>query len=642
MSLRDDFISSHPIELELRSRGVNLIGEGDERKALCPFHDDHNPSFSVNVNTGLWRCYSCGIGGSVIDLLARFENKSPSDFLKSFRSNGNDSHPPQKFDWNRCVSTVTDDHVEKISKWRGYRPEFVKKLVDEKLIGIHENQVAFPVITDGVVTGVHVRTKSAWLYHPKQKMQPWIIGDHFDTVFIFESQWDALAFMDASRWLELDGMKAVSSIVITRGASNGKSLYGKFSKSKRIVWMQNDKAANGWLDDLLLTMGSLHVARPPSTLKDLNEFHKSGDFASQIIDLTENAVLVEPEKVLEMEVEKTGLPPIVDAFDFVSRPEIKPEELISGLIHKGSKMVVGGGSKSFKTWIQLSMAISVCSGNRWLDRQTSRGRVLFVNFEIQPAFFQDRIIRVAHAMDVKLEPSMMDVWNLRGYAASYVTLIPQIIGRIKNGGYFLVIIDPIYKIYGNGMKDENSASDVAQLMNSLETICTQTGAAIIFGAHHSKGNQSQKESIDRIGGSGVYGRDPDTILDFTHHEEDGCFTVTPILRNLPPIEPFGVRWEFPLMRYDKELDPSKLKQVSGRKRQHDPLQLLEYIKDTTFNNPMSVSEWGGVSNVKRPTLVNYLSEMRLKGWIATAGEGSSARQYITEKGRKMLKYDGNL
>jgi DNA primase len=29
----------------------------------CPMHDDHNPSFSINFETGLWQCFSgCGAG----------------------------------------------------------------------------------------------------------------------------------------------------------------------------------------------------------------------------------------------------------------------------------------------------------------------------------------------------------------------------------------------------------------------------------------------------------------------------------------------------------------------------------------------------------------------------------------------------
>ena len=34
---------------------------------LCPFHDDHNPSFGGNAEEDYWHCFAgCG-GGSVID-----------------------------------------------------------------------------------------------------------------------------------------------------------------------------------------------------------------------------------------------------------------------------------------------------------------------------------------------------------------------------------------------------------------------------------------------------------------------------------------------------------------------------------------------------------------------------------------------
>lgn len=32
-------------------------------QACCPFHDDKHPSFSVNLTTGAYKCYSCGESG---------------------------------------------------------------------------------------------------------------------------------------------------------------------------------------------------------------------------------------------------------------------------------------------------------------------------------------------------------------------------------------------------------------------------------------------------------------------------------------------------------------------------------------------------------------------------------------------------
>lgn len=40
---------------------------GDEVSVKCPFHDDSNPSMSVNVATWLYYCFTCGAKGSLAD-----------------------------------------------------------------------------------------------------------------------------------------------------------------------------------------------------------------------------------------------------------------------------------------------------------------------------------------------------------------------------------------------------------------------------------------------------------------------------------------------------------------------------------------------------------------------------------------------
>jgi hypothetical protein len=330
------------------------------------------------------------------------------------------------------------------------------------------------------------------------------------------------------------------------------------------------------------------------------------------------------------------LPPILDAATFSVSELPTPEELIKGVVHKGTKIVIGGGSKSFKTWVQIDAALSVAYGLSWMGRETLSGRVLFINFEIKPSFFQKRIKAVCEAKGIQQIEGRLDIWNLRGYGASYTELIPLIIARIKEMNYALVIIDPIYKLYGN--VDENSANEVANLMNGLERVCVETDAAVMFGAHYSKGNQAAKESIDRISGSGVFARDPDSIIPFTKHEEDDCFVVEPVLRNLPPIQPFVVRWKYPLMVIDEDLDPAALKIAGGpgRKKVYDAVALLSAIWDRTGSNPVTTVDWAKLAGVPRTVLNDYMPEMREKGLIATIGEGRTARKYITPKGLLLI------
>jgi DNA primase len=54
------------------SQYVDLKPTGSGAIGLCPFHDDHRPSFGVNDESNYWHCFAgCG-GGSVIDFWMRW------------------------------------------------------------------------------------------------------------------------------------------------------------------------------------------------------------------------------------------------------------------------------------------------------------------------------------------------------------------------------------------------------------------------------------------------------------------------------------------------------------------------------------------------------------------------------------------
>jgi hypothetical protein len=330
----------------------------------------------------------------------------------------------------------------------------------------------------------------------------------------------------------------------------------------------------------------------------------------------------------------SSLPEIVDSVAFMAAPHPAPPELIAGVLHQGSKLSLSGNSKAFKTWIYADLAVSVSHGALWLGFPTVPGKVLYINFEIQPFAWHARIDKLCRAKGIELKPDMLHFWNLRGKAAGFRQLIPLIIQRTKREGYALIIIDPIYKLLGGA--EENSATDIAELLNSFERLAVETAASVAYAHHFAKGNAASKEAIDRQGGSGVFGRDPDSLLVFTAHEEPGAFTVEPILRNFPPVEPFVVRWKFPLMECDEALDPAKLKQVAGKKKEHDPVQLLAAIANNDEQNPISLPQWAERTGIARTTLNDYVTEMRRKGWVKTIGEGSRAKQAITNTGKAIL------
>ena len=64
------------------------------------------------------------------------------------------------------------------------------------------------------------------------------------------------------------------------------------------------------------------------------------------------------------------------------------------------------------------------------------------------------------------------------------------------------MLDPLYNL--SRVHDENASRDMADLMNAIECVAVETGAAVAFSSHYSKSNQAGKESMDRISGSGVF------------------------------------------------------------------------------------------------------------------------------------------
>jgi len=67
-------------EIKRKTDIVGVVGSyvalkkmGRHHKGLCPFHSEKTPSFMVNEEMGLYKCFGCGAGGDVIKFLMEIE-----------------------------------------------------------------------------------------------------------------------------------------------------------------------------------------------------------------------------------------------------------------------------------------------------------------------------------------------------------------------------------------------------------------------------------------------------------------------------------------------------------------------------------------------------------------------------------------
>ncbi len=90
--------------VEVVSEQVILKKNGSHYWGLCPFHKEKTPSFSVNPQLGIYKCFGCGAGGDALrfimqtkgiefidlikELAARFNLEMPDSYKKSDKSQG--------------------------------------------------------------------------------------------------------------------------------------------------------------------------------------------------------------------------------------------------------------------------------------------------------------------------------------------------------------------------------------------------------------------------------------------------------------------------------------------------------------------------------------------------------------------------
>lgn len=190
--------------------------------------------------------------------------------------------------------------------------------------------------------------------------------------------------------------------------------------------------------------------------------------------------------------------------------------LIDGVLRQGHKMLIAGPSKAGKSFALIEMCIAIAEGRKWFGWNCIKGRVMYVNLELDRASCLHRFKDVYTALGWRPENlGNIDIWNLRGKSVPMDKLAPKLIRRAAKKNYIAIIIDPIYKVITG---DENSADQMANFCNQFDKVCTELGCAVIYCHHHSKGGQGSKKSMDRASGSGVFARDPDAMLDMIELE----------------------------------------------------------------------------------------------------------------------------
>jgi len=100
-------VRKHADIVKIVSSYLTLVKKGKNYVAVCPFHDDTDPSMYVSPEKQLFKCFVCGTGGNCITFVQKYEHITFAQAVKK-------------------VAELSDYHPEGLQEFA------VKKTVDEK------------------------------------------------------------------------------------------------------------------------------------------------------------------------------------------------------------------------------------------------------------------------------------------------------------------------------------------------------------------------------------------------------------------------------------------------------------------------------------------------------------------------------
>lgn len=224
-----------------------------EYSVHCPFHQDDNPSLSVNIDTGLWCCHACGEKGNGIQFLAKIKNLSFKEAareiqnrfyrgtaLKKTRENNKKLQliPPEVAEKFHAELLENKKALEFLKKKRGWTLETVKRFK----LGYDNHRVMIPIF-DEFGRLVNIRKYSPSGASPK--FLHWDEGFGEARWFPIENlQHDEVVLFEGEPDTILANQLGINALTQTAGANTFKDKWAELFKGKK-VWICYDNDETG-------------------------------------------------------------------------------------------------------------------------------------------------------------------------------------------------------------------------------------------------------------------------------------------------------------------------------------------------------------------------------------------------------------
>lgn len=248
---------------------VDIIGEyipitqkGRNYFAVCPFHDDHNPSMSISKEKQIYTCFVCGAHGNVFNFVMNYENKSFVEVLKKFANRLGlpldiDDYQEKKVD-NKITSMY--EIYDFASKY--YQNNLLTKEGSEALLYLKNRGFTDDVIKEFGI-GVSIKNKLYQIYKSKKYNDDLLLDSGICTInddnIIYDTFIDRIMFP----LYDLDGKVNGFSGRIYRSENSSKYVNSKesdiFKKGNLLYNYHRAKESARKKDSIIIVEGFMDV-----------------------------------------------------------------------------------------------------------------------------------------------------------------------------------------------------------------------------------------------------------------------------------------------------------------------------------------------------------------------------------------------
>lgn len=435
---------------------LKVTGKG-EAVGLCPFHQDTSPSFSVNLESGLYHCFGCQAGGDVFSFYQKLKEVSfqtaCQDIAHLVALNGDSGKP-------KVVSIFKyQDEAGQSVYW--------KERIEPGRDG-RKKEFFFYCLRDG--RKVRGRGRDPIPYNLP------ILAKADGPIFSVEGE--AKADLLTGLGLAATCLDNGSTVPSPATLENWRETYLHYFQGKEAVYIlpDNDDPGRKYADFLARELRSITKSVKLITLPgllpkgDIIDWRKAGGTKEKLIELVDQTD----------EWKSNDRLLFLKSWEEIYTSVIEVEYLVDRLIPKNAITVLFGRGGIGKTWLALELARCVGGGIPFLGLEIQQTTVVYIDFENPMAVLTSRTQKLGEAKGVFF-------WLANDENKKAPKLDSQeweIYKTLPKGS--LLVFDTLRS---SQSKDEDKSQDMAMVLSRLKEL-RDLGFTVVL-LHHTPKNSDR-------------------------------------------------------------------------------------------------------------------------------------------------------